>query len=166
VSSIVVTLQHGACVFLGGTFEPAYVLAVHALPDQIQTVTNKRNAALLQRHLESTLCVPASRGLVRFVGVPEECLACDGRTIAGELSAARSSAVTDAGVAAPSSSSPSSFLYANIQSASQSHDIKIPRQKALRVRVASLLESAAPTIIANVRDFSTIDLITAQIKLC
>lgn len=72
-------------MYLGGTFEPAYTLAVHALPSQVQTVTNKRNLMLIQSHLEITLKVPQARGVVRFVGVPEECLGCGGKTVAGVL---------------------------------------------------------------------------------
>jgi hypothetical protein len=68
-----------------GSFKPAYSLSIHALPSQIQTVTNKRNMLLLQAHLETTLRVPASRGVVRFVGVSEECMGSGGKTVAGVL---------------------------------------------------------------------------------
>ncbi|KAK3295906.1 Tautomerase/MIF superfamily [Chaetomium fimeti] len=85
VSSIVVTLRHGACMFWGGSFDPAYVMSVSALPSQLQPTTNRRNAALIQRHMEDTLGVRPGRGLLRFVPVPEECLVCDGRTVAGEV---------------------------------------------------------------------------------
>jgi hypothetical protein len=80
VSSIVVTLQHGACIFFGGSLDPAYVMSVFALP-----TTNKRNAALIQRHMEETLGVSPARGLLRFVPVQEEHLACNGKTMAGEI---------------------------------------------------------------------------------
>ncbi|KAK4043964.1 Tautomerase/MIF superfamily [Parachaetomium inaequale] len=85
VSSIAVTLHHGACMFWGGSFDPAYVMAVSALPAQLQPTTNKRNAALIQRHMEETLGVAPARGLLRFVPVREEHLACNGRTMAGEI---------------------------------------------------------------------------------
>lgn len=85
ISSVAVTLQHGACLLLGSSLDPAYIVAVHALPELVQTATNKRNAALLQRHLQDALDVVPARGIVRFVGVPEECLARGGRTVAGEL---------------------------------------------------------------------------------
>ncbi|KAH6849760.1 Tautomerase/MIF superfamily [Chaetomium sp. MPI-CAGE-AT-0009] len=85
VSSIVVTLRHSACMFWGGSFDPAYVMSVAALPSQLQPTTNRRNAALIQRHMEETLGVRPGRGLLRFVPVPEECLVCDGRTVAGEV---------------------------------------------------------------------------------
>ncbi|KAL2181607.1 Tautomerase/MIF superfamily [Thermothelomyces heterothallicus CBS 202.75] len=85
VSSVVVTLHHGACLLFGGSFDPAYAMAVRALPSQLQPTTNKRNAALLQRHMEEALGVAPSRGVLRFVPIPEEHLACGGKTVAGEI---------------------------------------------------------------------------------
>jgi hypothetical protein len=85
VSSIVVTLQHGACMFFGGSFDPAYVMSVFALPSQLLPTTNKRNAALIQRHMEETLGVSPARGLLRFAPVQEEHLVCNGKTMAGEI---------------------------------------------------------------------------------
>ncbi|KAL2169675.1 hypothetical protein VTG60DRAFT_5814 [Thermothelomyces hinnuleus] len=60
-------------------------MAVRALPSQLQPTTNKRNAALLQRHMEEALGVSPSRGVLRFVPIPEEHLACGGKTVAGEI---------------------------------------------------------------------------------
>lgn len=85
MTSIAVTVQHSACLMFAGSFKPAYSLSVHALPSQVQTVTNKRNLILIQQHLEAALRVPASRGVVRFVGVPEECMGIGGKTVAGVL---------------------------------------------------------------------------------
>jgi len=85
VSSIVVTLHHGACMFFGGSFDPAYVMSVFALPSQLLPTTNKRNAALIQKHMEETLGVGPARGFLRFVPVQEEHLACNGKTVAAEI---------------------------------------------------------------------------------
>lgn len=85
VSSIVVTLQHGACMLYGGSFDPAYVMAIFALPSQLQPTTNKRNAALIQKHMEEVLGVGATRGLLRFVPTSEEDLASNGNTVAGDI---------------------------------------------------------------------------------
>lgn len=85
LTSIAVTLQHGTCLFLGGTFDPAYIITIHAIPGLVQTATNKRNAALLQKHLEMTLGVRSDRGVVRFVAIAEECLARGGRTVAADI---------------------------------------------------------------------------------
>ncbi|KAK3302188.1 Tautomerase/MIF superfamily [Chaetomium strumarium] len=85
VSSIVVTLHHGACMIFGGSFEPAYILSVFALPSQLLPTTNKRNAALIQKHMEETLAVAPARGFLRFVPTQEEHLACNGKTMAGEI---------------------------------------------------------------------------------
>ncbi|KAH6671545.1 Tautomerase/MIF superfamily [Plectosphaerella plurivora] len=85
VSSVVATLQHGACMLFGGTFDPAYVMSVSALPSDIAPTKNRRNAALIQKHMEESLGVASSRGLLRFVAVPEENTARSGKTVAGEI---------------------------------------------------------------------------------
>ncbi|KAH8909970.1 Tautomerase/MIF [Coniochaeta sp. PMI_546] len=85
ISSIVVTLQHGTCMVFGGTFDPAYVLSIFALPIQLQPTTNKRNAALIQKHLEEVLGVRPSRGFLRFIPTLEDNTARNGKTLAGEI---------------------------------------------------------------------------------
>ncbi|KAK0736956.1 Tautomerase/MIF superfamily [Apiosordaria backusii] len=85
VSSIVVTLQHGACMLFGGTFDPAYVMSIFALPSQLLPTTNKRNTALIQKHMEEAIGVVPARGFLRFVPTKEEHLACNGNTMAGEI---------------------------------------------------------------------------------
>lgn len=69
----------------GGTFEPAYVMTVSALPFEMQPTTNKRNAALIQKHMEEALGVPSIRGFLRFIPAPEENIARGGKTLAGEI---------------------------------------------------------------------------------
>ena len=101
LSSIVVAIQHGQCLCFGGSFDPAYVMSVTALPSQLQPTTNKRNAALIQRHMEEALGVPAARGHLRFVPVPETNLAYGGNTTAGHLDElARSGSTIGAGLGA------------------------------------------------------------------
>ncbi|KAH7160056.1 Tautomerase/MIF superfamily [Dactylonectria estremocensis] len=85
MSSIVVTLRHSACIFFGGCCGPAYVMTIEALSSLIQPATNKRNVALLQQHMDQALAVPASRGYVRFVAMPEECSGWQGKTVAGKI---------------------------------------------------------------------------------
>lgn len=85
MSSIVIDLQHGRCMMFGGSFDPAYTLTIYALPSLVQPITNKRNAALIQNQILENLGVPPSRGYVRFVATPEEDVATDGKTIAGEM---------------------------------------------------------------------------------
>lgn len=72
-------------MMFGGSFDPAYTLTIHALPSLVQPTTNKRNAALIQQHIQETLGVIKSRGYVRFVATPEENVAVAGRTIAAEI---------------------------------------------------------------------------------
>ncbi|KAI1378199.1 Tautomerase/MIF [Hypoxylon crocopeplum] len=85
MSSIVINLNHGSCMMFGGSFDPAYTLTIHALPSLVQPTTNKRNAALIQRHIQETLGVMSSRGYVRFVATPEENVAIGGKTVATEI---------------------------------------------------------------------------------
>ncbi|OTB00102.1 hypothetical protein M426DRAFT_324513 [Hypoxylon sp. CI-4A] len=95
VSSIVVNLAHGCCMMFGGSFDPAYTLTIHALPSLVQPTTNKRNAALVQRHIQEALGVVASRGYVRFVATPEDNVAVGGKTIAAEINESSGSVAED-----------------------------------------------------------------------
>ncbi|ROW12326.1 hypothetical protein VMCG_00243 [Cytospora schulzeri] len=85
LSSVVVHVQHSACIFFAGTFEPAYIVTVSALAPYVQPVTNRRNAYLLSEHLEESLGVPSPRGLIRFTALPEEDVALNGKTMAQVL---------------------------------------------------------------------------------
>lgn len=70
---------------------------IEALDRDMQPAANKRNIALFQRHMEQALGIPASRGYLRFVPVPEDCAGWKSNTIAGEISEAkdRAQAVTE-----------------------------------------------------------------------
>lgn len=85
MSSIVITLHHGTCMLFGGTFEPACTLAIHALPGLLQPATNRRNAAMIQRHLHETLGVVSTRSYIRFEATPEENIAIGEKTLAAEI---------------------------------------------------------------------------------
>jgi hypothetical protein len=80
-----VTVSHSACLLFGGSFDPAYIITITALPSQVQPITNKRNTMLLQRQLEESLGVSPSRGIIKFVGIVEENFAFNGKTVAGEI---------------------------------------------------------------------------------
>jgi len=69
----------------GGNFDPAYTLTITALNSQLQPVTNKRNAALLAKHMDEGLGVDPKRGVIKFVATAEENLAVNGKTVAGEI---------------------------------------------------------------------------------
>lgn len=79
------SVQHGACMLFGGTFEPAYCISLFALPSQVQPITNKRNVVLIQKHMEEALGVSPSRGFLRFVPTHEDHMACNGKTMTMEL---------------------------------------------------------------------------------
>lgn len=84
-SSIMINVEHSACLLLAGSFEPAYILTITALPSQLQPVTNKRNAALIQSFMADILSVPPERGIVRFQPIAEENIATNGTTVMGEI---------------------------------------------------------------------------------
>lgn len=84
-SAIFITLNHSACLLFGGTFDPAYMLAISALPSQLLPTTNKRNAALLQSFMSDSLGVAPARGVIRFTGIPDEDLAFNGTTVLGQI---------------------------------------------------------------------------------
>jgi hypothetical protein len=80
-----ITVNHSACLLLGGSFEPTYILTINALPVQIQPTTNKRNAALIQQFMCESIGVTPDRGIIKFVAIQEESLAMNGMTILGEI---------------------------------------------------------------------------------
>jgi hypothetical protein len=84
-SSILVQVEHSTCLFFGGSFDPAYIITITALPSQVQPTLNKRNAALIQAFLADELPAPESRGVVKFVSVAEENLATGGVTVLGQI---------------------------------------------------------------------------------
>lgn len=84
-SCIFVTVQPSACMLLGGSYEPAYIMTITALPGQIAPTVNKRNAALLQSFLAEELGISSNRGVIRFSPVEEGNLATKGITTLGEI---------------------------------------------------------------------------------
>lgn len=80
-----ITVNHSACILLGGSFEPTYILSITALPVQLQPTTNKRNAALIQQFLGNSIGVTRERGIIKFIPIPEENLAMGGTTILGDI---------------------------------------------------------------------------------
>ena len=73
----------------GGTFEPAYILAITTVESAFAPTMNKRNAYLLQVHMEESLGVPPSRGLVNLIGIPNEQMAASGNTVAAAVEEAQ-----------------------------------------------------------------------------
>ncbi|QDS77825.1 hypothetical protein FKW77_006113 [Venturia effusa] len=84
-SAIMINVIHSACLMMAGSFEPAYLLTITAIPSELQPVTNKRNAYLIQHFIADTLHVPSSRGVIRFQDLPEQKLGTNGSTVAGEM---------------------------------------------------------------------------------
>lgn len=70
---------------MGGTFDPCYILTINAVTSQMGPSANKRNAALIQGFMAEILSVPAERGIITFLPIPEENLATCGNTFLGEM---------------------------------------------------------------------------------
>jgi hypothetical protein len=71
-------------------------MSITALQCQLQPVTNKRNAVLLQKAMEDAMGVVPERGLIRFLPIAEENLATNGKTIAGEIEDLEKESLEDA----------------------------------------------------------------------
>ncbi|KAL1863606.1 hypothetical protein Plec18170_000444 [Paecilomyces lecythidis] len=84
-NSILVTVEQNACLRLGSSPAPAYLLTVSALPSLIAPITNLRNTILIQQGLKDLLRIPPNRGVIRFTPVPEDSFATNGATIMGEI---------------------------------------------------------------------------------
>ncbi|RMY47254.1 hypothetical protein D0865_08777 [Hortaea werneckii] len=84
-SSIMIKVEHSACLALGGTFDPCYILNVTTVPSSMGPSINKRNAALIQSFMADILSVPSDRGIVKFTPIEEVNYAMNGTTIHGEI---------------------------------------------------------------------------------
>ncbi|OJJ34794.1 hypothetical protein ASPWEDRAFT_477100 [Aspergillus wentii DTO 134E9] len=84
-SSMMVTLQQDACLNLGTSPLPAYLMKVFALPCLIAPVTNLRNTILIQTALQEHIHIAPNRGVVLYIPVPEENFATNGVTLMGEI---------------------------------------------------------------------------------
>ncbi|CAK3802456.1 Hypothetical predicted protein [Lecanosticta acicola] len=84
-SAIMVKIDHSACLALGGTFDPCYILTLTTVPSQMGPAMNKRNATLIQSFMADILSVPPERGIVKFSPIPEENFAVNGATMLGEI---------------------------------------------------------------------------------
>ena len=89
-SAVMVRIDHSACLALGGTFDPCYILNIQTVPSQMGPTTNKRNASLIQSFMSDILSVPAERGIVTFTPIAEENLAIGGKTMLAEMEKANS----------------------------------------------------------------------------
>ena len=81
LSSVMVTLDHTACMLFGGNCEPSYMLTISAIPSLTTLTMNKYSAQHVQAFLDAELSCPAERGIVRFLTIPEDNLAVNGQTV-------------------------------------------------------------------------------------
>ena len=85
MSSIMVSLDHAACMLFGASCEPTYLLTISAIPSFTTAAMNKHSANRLQNFMKGELSCPADRGVVKFLTIPEENLASDGITVSQRI---------------------------------------------------------------------------------
>ncbi|KAI5844448.1 Tautomerase/MIF superfamily [Morchella snyderi] len=64
--TVCVSIDHSACMVMGGTFDGSYMLTITSL-SMISPTCNKRNAALISEWINNNLGVVGARGYIRFV---------------------------------------------------------------------------------------------------
>ena len=84
-SSVFITLEHSACFLCAGSFDSAYIVTITALKSQLTPSANKRNTALVQSHLASSLGVFPNRGVIKFHAAQDEDYATAGTTYLGHI---------------------------------------------------------------------------------
>ncbi|KAF2032044.1 Tautomerase/MIF [Setomelanomma holmii] len=82
--SVTLELQHSTCLLFNGSFEPAYLLTITALPSESRRRSNMENAMVMQDFLAKTMMVSPDRGIVSFKTIEADHLAVNGTTIRGE----------------------------------------------------------------------------------
>ena len=83
-SAVMVKVDHSACLAMGGTFDPCYVLTLTAVPSEMTPSLNKRNALLIQSFLADILSVTSDRGIIKFCPIEEYNFASNGTTMLGQ----------------------------------------------------------------------------------
>lgn len=84
-SSMLVTIQQGACLHFGNSSLPAYLMKIFANPYLIGPVTNIRNTTFIQKSIQEFLDIAPDRGVIMYVPVPEENFATNGTTVMGQM---------------------------------------------------------------------------------
>jgi Macrophage migration inhibitory factor (MIF) len=64
--TVCVSIDHSACMIMGGTYDGSYLLTITSL-SMISPTCNKRNAALISDWMSNNLGVSVGRGYIRFV---------------------------------------------------------------------------------------------------
>ncbi|KAK5685809.1 hypothetical protein LTR17_026915 [Elasticomyces elasticus] len=84
-SSIMVKVDHSACLALRGTFDPCYILNITTLPFEMGPTINKCNAALIQSFMADILGVSSDPGIINFQPIEEADYAMDGTTMLDQV---------------------------------------------------------------------------------
>ncbi|KAI5777841.1 Tautomerase/MIF superfamily [Geopyxis carbonaria] len=64
--AVCISLDHSACMIMGGTFDGTYFLTITSV-SLVSPTVNKRNSALISEWISQNLGVPGKRGYIRFV---------------------------------------------------------------------------------------------------
>ncbi|KAK6407424.1 hypothetical protein LTR81_018025 [Elasticomyces elasticus] len=85
LSSIMVKVDHSACLALRGTFDPCYIFNITTLPFEMGPTINKRNAVLIQSFMANILGVSSDRGIIKFQPTEEADYAMDATTMLHQM---------------------------------------------------------------------------------
>ncbi|KAL7268810.1 hypothetical protein RUND412_008548 [Rhizina undulata] len=64
--NVCVSIDHSACMIMGGSFDGSYLLTITSL-SMVSPTCNKRNTALISDWINNNLGVPPHRGFIRFI---------------------------------------------------------------------------------------------------
>ncbi|KAL4893662.1 Tautomerase/MIF superfamily [Aspergillus ambiguus] len=84
-SSMMVNIQHSACLHFGNPKHPSYLMKISALLYMIAPISNLRSATLIQAAMQQLLHITPDCGVVLYFPIPEENFATDGATMSSEI---------------------------------------------------------------------------------
>ncbi|KAK5110488.1 hypothetical protein LTR62_005840 [Meristemomyces frigidus] len=126
-SSIMIKVDHSACLALGGTFDPCYILTITTLPSEMGPTLNKRNASLIQAFMADILSVSPDRGIIKFQPIEEANYAMNGTTMLGQVEKLdRNQDEVDSGTARRASRKSVSSPYSRSQTTKSDSEMKPP----------------------------------------
>lgn len=82
---IVIVATTNVHIMLGASTEPAYVLALTGLENDVSSTKNSRTVTIVQDFLTEALQIPAHRGVVKFRVVPADQIGTNGMTMQDEI---------------------------------------------------------------------------------
>lgn len=79
--SIGVIMNHGTCMLFEDSLQAACIVTIHALPFNLQAITNNKVTSTLTNYLKTLIRVVPRRIAIRFVAVEEHMFGMFGLTV-------------------------------------------------------------------------------------